>query len=230
MFAAVHSNTQWYQNLAFNWFDVALVAVLVFGYWRGRKRGMSRECLPVFFWISVVAAGAAGYQLLGDQLLNGKMVKSVWGKNFTNRTEVYIASYALIALVVYIIFAILNRAFKARLEGSNAFGSNEYYLGMFAGVIRYACILLVALALLNAPFYSAQEIAASKLYKLNTYAAGGNIKGLENDTGDFIPDLSEIQTSVFQGSFMGPIIKNNLSVLLINAIPLSKLKHGDYRN
>jgi hypothetical protein len=42
--------------------------------------------------------------------------------------------------------------------------------------------------------------------------------------------LAEVQASVFQGSFVGPIIKNNLSVLLINAIPLSKLKHGDYRN
>jgi uncharacterized membrane protein required for colicin V production len=223
--AAIHKNMQWYQNLGFNWFDVALVAVLVFGWWRGRKRGMSLECLPAAFWLVVVIAGAAAYPLIGDYLLNGSLVKTVFGKNFTNRTAVYICSYLLVMLVAYIIFAMVNRAFKARLEGSNAFGSSEYYLGMGAGVLRFACILLVALALLNAPYYTAAEIAASKLYKLNTYAAGGGIRGMEGDTGNFIPDLSEVQDSVFKDSMTGPFIKNHMGYVLINTVAPGKKTH-----
>jgi uncharacterized membrane protein required for colicin V production len=223
MFAAVvQSKTHWYESLAFNWFDLALVALLIFGYWRGRKRGMSRECLPVLFWLSSLCACAALYQIVAEQLMTGSWVRSVFGKPFTDRTAVNIGSYLLIMFGVYLVFAILNRAFKAKLEGSNAFGGSEYYLGMLAGVVRYACILLVGLALLNAPFYSAAEIAASKLYKLNTYAAGGGAKGLENDTGDFIPDLSEIQESVFKGSFFGPFIKENMGYVLINTVAPGK--------
>ena len=47
MFAAViQKTTPWWQHFAFNWFDVALVLVLAFGFWRGRKRGMTKELLP----------------------------------------------------------------------------------------------------------------------------------------------------------------------------------------
>ena len=220
--AAVVKATPWYRNLAFNWFDVAVVAMLAFGYWRGRKRGMSRECLPVLFWIVVVVAGAAGYQLIGDQLMNGSWVKTIFGKNFRDQTPVLIGSYLFIALIVYIFFAMLSRAFKAKLEGSNAFGGSEYYLGMVSGVIRYLCILFFFLAMLNAPYYSPAEIAASKLYKLNTYAAGGGIKGMEGDTGDFIPDLCEVQTSVFKSSMTGPFIKNNMGYALIQTVTPGK--------
>jgi uncharacterized membrane protein required for colicin V production len=227
--AAIHNNKEWYQNLTFNWFDLALVGLLMFGFWRGRKRGMSRECLPVLFWISVAAAGACGYSLLGDQFLNADWVKQVFGRNFVDRAEVFMFSYGLIALGVYLVFAILNRAFKAKLEGSNAFGGSEYYLGILAGIIRYACIVLVALALAHAPFYSAAEIAASKAYKLDTFGSKG-VKGMENDTGDYIPDFSEIQAGIFKGSLIGPFIQDKLSMLLINAVPATLKTHGSYHN
>ena len=227
--AAIHNQKQWYQSLSFNWFDVALVALLAFGFWRGRKRGMSRECLPVTFWICVVAAGAFGYQPLGDQFLHADWVKSAYGRNFVDRAEVYMSSYGLCAFGVYLIFAILNRAFKAKLEGSNAFGGSEYYLGILAGIVRYACIVLVALALAHAPFYSAAEIAASKITKQELLGSRG-VKGLENDTGDYIPDFSEIQDSIFKGSLIGPFIRDNLSMLLINALPATIKTHGYYHN
>src|SRR5665811_1330005 len=49
MIAAVTQKSA-FQNFSLNWFDVALVLILAFGFWRGRKRGMSREFLPVSFW------------------------------------------------------------------------------------------------------------------------------------------------------------------------------------
>ena len=224
MFAVIAKTTPWYQQLAFNWFDLALLGMLAFGFWRGRRRGMSRECLPVLFWLSVVFAGGFGYALVGDQFLSGSAIKSLFGKNFTNRTSVYIWSYVLIMLAVYTVFAALARAFKARLEGSNAFGGSEYYLGILAGIVRYAAILVVALAFLNAPFYTAAEISASKQFKLDNFGAKG-VKGMENDTGEFIPDVPEIQTSVFKNSLLGPFIKKSLSCLLIDTTAPGKKPH-----
>ena len=37
----------------FNWFDIALVIFLVIGAFRGRKRGMSQEVIPLFKWITI---------------------------------------------------------------------------------------------------------------------------------------------------------------------------------
>ena len=215
MIAAVTQKSA-FQNFSLNWFDVALVLILAFGFWRGRKRGMSREFLPVSFWLTLVLAGGFGYQWIGDQLIHQGVIKSVFGKNFTERTAAYVTSYLLIALVALIIFSILSRASKAKLEGSNAFGGSEYYFGMIAGVIRYACMLIAALALLNAPFYSAAEIAATKAYN-NRWFGGG----LKDYSGDFIPSVQELQTSVFKKSLLGPFIHDKLSLLLIDTMSAS---------
>jgi uncharacterized membrane protein required for colicin V production len=218
MIAAVTQKSA-FQNFSLNWFDLALVLILAFGFWRGRKRGMSRECLPVFFWLTVVLAGGFGYQWIGDQLIQLGVIRYVFGKNFTERTAAYVTSYLLIALVALIIFSILSRNFKAKLEGSNAFGGSEYYFGIIAGVIRYACMLIAVLALLNAPFYSAAEIAATKAYN-NRWFGGG----LKDYSGDFIPNVPELQTSVFKESLLGPVIKDNLSLLLIDTMSGSGAK------
>jgi len=103
---------------------------------------------------------------------------------------------------------------KRRLEGSNVFGSSEYYFGIISGVIRYFCIVLFFMALLNAPVYSKAELAAQQAYNNRWY--GG---GLKDYKGDFIPTLNELQVSVFVNSLTGPFIKDWFSLLLINTIP-----------
>src|SRR5215471_1856383 len=95
----------------FNWlhlFDVLLVLILAFGFWRGRKHGMSREFLRVTMWLSIVIA--AGF-----------------GKTFGERTAAYISAYLLIAGTVALVFLVIRSKFNKKLEGSNAFGSGEYY-------------------------------------------------------------------------------------------------------
>ena len=198
-------------KMLFNWFDVALVGVVLFGYWRGRKNGMTKEFLPVTQWLVMVLAAAFGYQPLGDLLLQQGYIHSVFGKAFTEKTAGYLSSYLLIAVVVFIVFAFVKRGLKARLEGSNAFGSGEYYLGMVSGMLRYLCMVFFALALLNAPYYSAADVVAAKAY--NNRWFGGGMSGY---SGDYFPTVSETQISIFKDSLAGPFIKDNLSVLLVN--------------
>jgi uncharacterized membrane protein required for colicin V production len=216
MIAAVVQKSSWsLDKLTFGWFDVALILILAFGLWRGRKRGMSRELLPVLMWLGIVFACAFGYQPLADELVKTGYVKKIFGASFLERTAANITAYLTIALVVWLFFAILKNLFKPKVEGANAFGSGEYYLGMIAGLLRYACMIFFALALINAPFYSTEEIKARADYNKKWY--GGGIYD-----GNYIGDLPSFQSSIFRKSVIGPLLKEHLSWLLIENYPGSK--------
>jgi hypothetical protein len=202
---AAASQPMGFNNLPINWFDVVFVAVLCFGLWRGRRNGMSKEVMVLFQWLSLVLVCGIGYPLIApsyaDTLRTGKLASALLG-------------YFTLALAVWLIFYILKRIFVPLLTGSNFFGSGEYYWGMFSGMIRFACILLAVLALLNAPYYTPADIQARREY--NNRWFGGGQKGF---SGDFIPGPPAVQESVFKKSFTGPYLKNYLGTLLIDTTP-----------
>ena len=200
-------------RLLFNAFDIAVVVILAFGFWRGRKNGMSKELLPLGQWLVIVFAAGLGYEPLGNLLIQQRVIKSVFGTSFNEKTAGFITAYLLIALAVWLVFAFFRKHLKEKVENSHVFGSGEYYLGIAAGMVRYACIVVFALALLNAPYYSEAEIAAKAAYNNRWY--GG---GLKDYKGDFIPSLDEVQAGVFKNSLSGPPIKRGIGVLLINTV------------
>jgi hypothetical protein len=189
-------------KLPFGWFDVALVAVLVFGLFRGRKNGMTKEVLPMFQWLATVLVCGLAYELVGQ------LFKSLSG--WTALT-CYLLGYFSLMFLVYLVFHALKNSLQPRLTGSNFFGSGEYYLGMASGCIRYACMTFVALALLDAPFYSAADIAKAKAYNARWY--GGGQQGYN---GDFFPTLQSVQESVFKKAITGRLIKQYADVMLID--------------
>jgi uncharacterized membrane protein required for colicin V production len=181
-------------NLPFNWFDIALVVVLVMGVQRGRKRGMSEELMTVLQWVAIILACSILYQPLGDWLASVSL--------FSHLTS-YIVAYLVIASVVSIGFVLFKRLFRGKLIGSDAFGHAEYYLGMPAGMLRFACVLLAGLALLNARFYTQKEIQTNLAYQNDVYGK------------DYFPGLQVLQANVFDQSLTGPAIKKYLGFLLI---------------
>lgn len=205
-------------SAAFGWFDAVVIVTLGFGLFRGRRNGIAKELVPTLMWIALVVVSGLCYPLGAQAFINYLS----WGKMLSS-----ILSYIIIAVVIYVIFSIVNRAVTPKMAASNAFGSGEFYLGMPAGMIRFSCILLAALALLNAPFYSAADVAATKAYVAKTY--GGGQSGF---SGDFFPSLQSIQEQVFKQSFTGPYIKNCFAPVLItvkgadakgkNAVPQQK--------
>jgi uncharacterized membrane protein required for colicin V production len=192
-------------KLPFGWFDVALVAILAFGLFRGRRNGMTKEVLPMFQWVATVLACGLGYEIVGQWIINF----SGWGK-----LACYLLGYFGLMFLVYLLFYTLKKHLMPRLTGSNFFGGGEYYLGMASGFIRYACILFVALALLNAPYYTAADIAGSKAFDARWF--GGGLAGY---SGDFFPTLQSVQEAVFQKSFTGKYIKEYAGVMLVNTAP-----------
>ena len=217
--------TPWWQHFAFNWFDVAVVLVLAFGFWRGRRRGMTKELLPSLQWLAILLGAGLGHIFVADWLTHQGVIRYCFGTHFKERTAALLSAYLLIALVVFIIFVALRRKFNPKLEGSSIFGGNEYYWGIPAGMMRYTCLMLVALALLNAPLYTAADIAATKAYNNRWY--GGGMKDFK---GDFIPSIDELQVTVFKQSLLGPLIKDYLAVLLIIPVIPGVKTHGEHHN
>jgi uncharacterized membrane protein required for colicin V production len=190
------------QSLPFNWFDMAVVVVLGFGLFRGRRNGMAKELLPLFEWLVIVLACGMGYDLLAG-LLTGLLPSVLWS---------CITAYLALALAVFILFAMLKRRIGEKLVKSDLFKGGEYYLGMLSGMIRYGCMLLCALALLNAPVYTQKQIL-DQLARDQKNFGGGPGSGFQ---GNFFPHVCTVQQSVFKQSFLGPRIKDDLGMLLIN--------------
>jgi hypothetical protein len=88
---------------------------------------------------------------------------------------------------------------------------------MPAGMVRFACMLLAALALVNAPVYTSQDIANQ------TAASKANFGG-GMMSGSFFPSFNDVQNAIFVQSFTGQYIKSNLGMLLIDTHRLD-VKH-----
>lgn len=181
--------------LPFNFFDLALVVMLGIGIYRGRKDGMSGELIPLLRWLCIVFLCALAYEPLA--------VFFNQSTNMFSMLSCYVMAYVGIAIIVVTVFILVKRSLGGKLLGSDVFGGAEYYLGMGSGLIRYTCILVVFLALVNARYYSAAEIKARKIYTDDMYGK------------DYFPGLQALQSVVFERSLTGPWIKENLSFLLI---------------
>ncbi len=181
--------------LPFNAFDVFLVVVLVLGVLHGRKRGMSGELLNLVKWLAILFVCALAYEPLG----------ALFGQTTSlfSTLSCYLVAYVGAALVVVLLFAAVNRSLGGKLTGSDMFGGAEYYLGMGSGFVRFACILLTGLALLNARYFSPQEVKAEEAFQNDVYGS------------HYFPTLHTVQSVVFERSLTGPWIKENLSFLLI---------------
>ncbi len=182
-------------QLPINLFDAVLIIVLGIGLYEGRKHGMSEELLRLLKWLAIVFGCAVIYEPVGRML--GQFT-SLFG-----RLSCYVLAYVGGAVLVVLLFAGIKRLLGGKLVGSDAFGRAEYYLGMGSGVVRLSCILLAALALLNARYFSPTEVRAMEQFQDEVYGS------------NFFPTLHTVQASVFDKSLTGPWIKRYLGFLFI---------------
>jgi hypothetical protein len=182
-------------RLPINLFDLVLIVVLIAGLARGRKHGMSEELLGLLEWLAILFGCAVIYEP-GGQFIRGFSV-------MFGRLSCYLLAYVGSALVVLLLFAGIKRAAGGKLLGSDIFGRSEYYLGMVSGMVRSSCILLAALALLNARHFTPLEVRAMEKFQDDVYGS------------NFFPTLHTVQATVFDKSLTGPWIKENLGFLLI---------------
>lgn len=181
-------------SFSLSWVDLLVVVLLMVGVLRGRKRGMSEELLDVIKWAVIVVAAAALYAPLGQYLSKVSLFSLL---------SCYVGVYGLVVLLTMLLFSFLRHNVGAKLVGSDTFGSAEYYLGMMAGCFRYACIILVGMAFLNARYYSPAEVRAKSKYQHDNFGSS------------FFLTLPDIQQEVFVDSLTGRIAHNYLNIALI---------------
>lgn len=184
------------KNLPVNYIDLIIVALLIVGIFRGRKRGMSEELLTFVQWLIIVIGGALLYQP-GGVLLKQVAPLSILVCN--------VLVYVLFAVLVKVLFSQIKKAVGEKILGSNFFGGTEYYLGMLAGMIRFACMILMAMALVNARLITQQERAEMARYQSR------NFEGVS------FPTFGSLQQSILFESFFGKQVKDHLNVLLIKS-------------
>lgn len=185
-------NLSWFP---FNMFDFVVVVILATGLMRGRKQGMSSELLSLAKWLAVLFVCAVAYEPIGSFFKQSTSMMST--------LVCYLLGYAGSALIIVLVFMGIHRALGGKLLGSDVFGRTEYYLGMGSGMLRFACGMLVGLALLNARYYSPKEVQAMEKFQNDNYGS------------NFFPTLHTVQSSVFERSICGKWIKENLGFLLI---------------
>lgn len=183
-------------DLPFNWFDVLVFVVLIVGIQRGRKHGLSEELLGTLKWMAIAVICAIAYGPIGTIVAQGSIIN-------ISLLSGYLMAYLVVGLALFAGFTMLKSALGGKLIGSDTFGGSEFYLGMAAGMVRFACILIAALALVNARYYNPAEIRAAQKYQNDVYGS------------NFFPAFYEVQAQVFEKSLSGPFIRNHLGFLLI---------------
>jgi uncharacterized membrane protein required for colicin V production len=181
-------------NLPVNLFDLVFLVVLVAGVLQGRKNGMSVELMSVLKWVAVVLGCALVYAPVGTYLANASPFSLL-----ASFMMVYVAA----ALVILSLFALFKHSLGGKLIGSDVFGRSEYYLGMASGLVRFSCVLLVVLAMLNARYFSPTEVRAMEKFQNDVYGS------------NFFPTWHSAQEVVFEKSLTGPIIRQYFGFLLI---------------
>jgi uncharacterized membrane protein required for colicin V production len=184
-------------ELSFNWFDLLVMATLVIGLLRGRKRGMSEELLDVFMWLCIIVVGALAYRPAGRLLAQvtnfGLLASNIIG-------------YALVAAILTLIFTSVKRAVGEKLVHSDAFGRFEYYFGMLAGALRFFCVLLFLINFLHAKYISDAERAATARMQAENF---GSIS---------FPTMGSLQHAIFYESVSGKFIRKHLRDQLIEPV------------
>ncbi len=194
-------------EFSFDWVDLVILAVLIIGVLRGRKRGMSEEFLDMLKWVAIVLVAASVYEPGGLFLAQNSIFSLL---------ACYLAVYALAVIGIAAVFSAIRHQVGTKLVSSDVFGQAEYYLGMVAGAFRYACIVLVIMAFLHARYYTPQEVMAQEKFQKDNF---GDI---------YFPTLMDMQREVFDHSFAGRMVRDYLPVTLIKATaPEDKGLGGD---
>jgi len=199
-----------FKNLAFGYFDAIVLIWLAIGLLRGRKLGMTQELLPVCKWVAIVLLGGYFNQPLGA------FIRQNTAGAFDAQWSA-ITAYALIALVLALFFSLLKHWLGDKLTGSDVFGRYEYYAGMLAGLVRFACMLLVLLALMHSRVVTRAELDA-----INAH--------MQKNLEDIHPPIyfyGCMEQAIFSQSVSGGFVQTNLSDLILPAVAPPERPAGD---
>jgi uncharacterized membrane protein required for colicin V production len=190
-----------FQDLAFSYFDAIVLVWLLVGFLRGRRHGMTQEILPMLQWVGIVLLGGYFNQPVGAFL------RQTFPGSFDVQWSC-ILGYGIIAFGTMLFVGLLKYWLADKLTGSDVFGRFEYYLGIIAGVARFGCMLLVLLAVMHSRIVTRSELDAIDAQ-------------MKKNLDDIHPpryDYGCVEQAIFTQSFVGRTVQENLSDILIPTV------------
>lgn len=182
-------------NLA--WFDGAVLLLLWVGLIRGRTKGVSAQLLELLQWLGTVFLGVLLYRPIGHWLQPHLQVSSVAAN---------VIAFLLIGGLLKLAIARLEDGMSEKLLSGDYFGRMEYPLGMLAGVLIHAAMILAALSLTRARLVTTEELNLSRKKQLAELGS------------TFFPDLGKVQEEIFEKSMSGKFIHQHLGQHLIQPV------------
>lgn len=184
-------------RMNFNYVDIIVIVWLIIGLFRGRKRGMSQEFLPTLQWVAIVIVAGLFYSPFALLIHQQAQFEQLWSN---------IMAYVLIGFGVHLVYLWVRHLINEKLVGSDLFGRAEYYLGMIAGMVQFACILIAACALINSRLVTKSELAKTEKAQSDAFS---DIR---------FPTFGSIQQEVLFKSYSGTFVENNLHPILIASV------------
>jgi uncharacterized membrane protein required for colicin V production len=184
-------------NARFDYFDIVAIVWLIIGLLWGRKKGMSQELLPLFQWIGIVTAGGLLYKPFSAVIHQCTQFGPLWSN---------ITAYLVIALGVHLLYIWFKQMFAEKLTKKDLFGGGEFYLGMLAGMVRFGCMLLFCMALMNSRVATATELAQTEKFQKDWFS---DIR---------FPTYGEFQQDVLFKSLTGNLVQAKFKVVLIASV------------
>jgi uncharacterized membrane protein required for colicin V production len=192
-----------FSGISYGYFDGVVVVWLLIGLFRGRKRGMTQELLPTLQWLAIVILAGLFYLPFSAAIFQN--TSGAFNHLWSNVT-----AYVLIAFGINLFFIWIKQAIGEKLTGSDSFGRNEYYLGMVAGLLRFACMIVVLCALMHSRVYTQAELAETEKMQKKSFE---DIR---------FPTYGSIQHAVLAESYTGRLIQANLYRFLIASVSAGK--------
>jgi uncharacterized membrane protein required for colicin V production len=180
-----------------SWVDAVIILMLILGLRRGLARGISEEVFDLFKWLAGLALAGCFYLPLGDFMADGL--------GFPPRHFWHLAVYVGLVAGVRVPITFLHDRYGHKLLTSDFFGKAEYGLGTLAGACRYACIVLVCLAVFNGHYYTPEEIQNQVVAQENLFGSAP------------FPTTGTMQHEIFEASKFGSAARHYLPMLLIQA-------------
>ena len=190
----------------FDYFDIVIVGWLIIGLLWGRKKGMSQELLPLLQWVGIVTEAGLWYEPFGAVIHHNTFFSLLWSN---------ITAYVLIAAGVHLICLWFKQMLGVKLVEGNYFGRAEFYLGMTAGAVRFACMLLAGMALMNSRVETEAELAKTEKFQKDNFS---DIR---------FPTYGQFQQDVLFKSLSGNLVRSNLPSILIASVAPAPLLHGE---
>jgi uncharacterized membrane protein required for colicin V production len=184
-------------HMNYNYVDLIVVVWLIVGLIHGRKKGMTQQLLPMLQWVAIVIVAGMFYQPFGLIIRQYAQFEPLWSN---------ILAYLLIGFGIHMVYLWTKHLIQQKLVGSDLFGRAEYYFGMVAGMIAFACMLIVACALMNSRIYTKAELASTEKAQSDAFS---DIR---------FPTFGSIQQEVLFQSYTGCLVRTNLSPVLIKSV------------